>query len=57
MILTQKMHDSVKKSEVGKFISRLIEEEVARGGNTQVHGGGGNVIQMLWKAFMDGAIK
>jgi hypothetical protein len=48
------MHDAVKDSEVGKFLSRLIEEELARGGDTHVPGGGGNVIQKLWAAFMSG---
>ncbi len=53
MKLTNKMHDAVKNSEVGKFIDRLIREEVARGGNTDL-GQGGNVIQQLWAAFMKG---
>ena len=57
MKLTNRMHDAVVKSEVGKFIDRLIREEFARGGDTQVPGGGGNVIQMLWSAFMKGAGK
>lgn len=55
MKLTNKMHDAVRDSEVGKFISRLIEEEVKRGGDTHIPGGGGNVIQRLWDAFMSGA--
>jgi hypothetical protein len=54
MKLTDKMHDAVRDSEVGKFLSRLIAEEHARGGDTFNLGGGGNVIQQLWKAFMSG---
>lgn len=49
--LTNEMHDAVAASPVGKFIDRLIREEVARGGDTHIPGGGGNVIQQLWKAF------
>lgn len=53
MILTDEMHDSVKHSPVGRFLDRLIREEVARGGDTYFDGGC-NVIQALWAAFMDG---
>jgi len=58
MELTDKMHDSVKNSEVGKFLDRLIREEHARGGDTSIppeeYGIGGNVIQRLWVAFRKG---
>ncbi len=60
VVLTDKMHDSVRDSEVGKFLSRLIEEEHARGGDTSIPGPrgpndtGGSVIQQLWAAFMSG---
>ena len=54
MRLTNKMHDAVKTSEVGKFLNRLIEEEVARGGEKFNPRGEGNIIQLLWKAFMSG---
>lgn len=53
MKLTDKMHDAVKASPVGQMLDRLIREEHARGGNTSL-GGGGNVIQQLWAAFMSG---
>lgn len=49
------MHDAVKDSEVGKYLDRLIVEDVARTGKGMDLGGGGNVIQQLWKAFMIGA--
>lgn len=52
------MHDAVKESEVGKYLDRLIVEDVARNGNRSgfdLSGGGGNIIQQLWKAFMSGA--
>ena len=48
--LSIERHDAVKNSPVGKFIDRLIREEVERGGNTSI-GPGGNVIQQLWNAF------
>jgi hypothetical protein len=50
-VLSNKRHDAVKNSPVGQFIDRLIREEVARGGDTFILGGGGNVIQCLWDAF------
>ena len=53
MRLTDKMHDAVKDSEVGKFLNRLIEEDIARGGEPYSLGGG-NIIQQLWAAFMSG---
>lgn len=53
MKLTAEMHDAVAKSEVGKFLNRLIKEEYERGGNTHLPSGG-NVIQQLWAAFMSG---
>jgi hypothetical protein len=56
MKMTTKMHDAVRDSDVGKFLSRLIREETARGGKG-ISGAGGNVIQQLWAAFMVGADK
>lgn len=53
MRLTNAMHDSVKNSPVGQLLSRLIREEVERGGDTNC-GPGGSVIQQLWAAFMAG---
>ena len=53
MRLTDKMHDAVKDSEVGKFLNRLIEEDIARGGEPYSLGAG-NIIQQLWAAFMSG---
>src|ERR1700730_1335681 len=50
--LSNARHDAVKNSPVGRFIDRLIREEVARGGNTTIGDGtGGNVIQLLWAAL------
>jgi len=56
MRLTTKMHDAVKFSEVGKFLNRLIKDEVERGGDTRIDPRG-NVIQLLWIAFMSGRPK
>lgn len=53
MKLTAEMHAAVSKSEVGKFLDRLIRDEYERGGNTHLPSGG-NVIQQLWAAFMSG---
>ena len=52
MTLTDEMHDAVVSSPVGQFIDRLIREEVARGGDT-AYGGRGNVVQDLWRTFME----
>ena len=49
--LSSARHDAVRDSEVGRFIDRLIREEVARGGDTSVKWDGGNVIQALWISF------
>lgn len=54
MKLTIKMQNTVRDSQVGEFLSRLIENEFASGGDTN-HGGRGNVIQSLWEQFMIGA--
>jgi len=55
MILTTKMHDTVRDSEIGKLLSRLIKAEFERGGDTKIPGNAGNVIQTLWAEFMKGA--
>lgn len=55
MKLTTEMHDAVRDSEVGQFLSRLIKENYERGGDYQLRNTSGNVIQMLWAAFMEGA--
>jgi hypothetical protein len=48
--LTDDQHDAVLNSPVGKYLDRLMREDVARGG--EPHGAeGGNIIQQLWKAF------
>ena|SRR6516162_3871731 len=53
MKLTGRMHDAVLNSEVGKYIDRLIREEVYRSGPIP-NVWHGNVIQALWVAFMSG---
>lgn len=45
MKLTIKMHDTVRDSSVGQFLSRLIEEEFARGGDCRYGKPEGNVIE------------
>jgi len=58
MKLTDEMHDAVANSDVGKFIDRLIREEIARGGDAILDTTfKGNVIQALWDAFMSKAEK
>lgn len=51
------MHDSVKESEVGKYLDRLIVQDATMGGKGFDAGSGGNIIQQLWRAFMSGAGK